>query len=317
MTDTMSEAPEAQAPVNAVMSSAEAIEAIAGNDAPQDQAVEQADDTDPLLAVIGEDDTNEPDPETPAIEAPRSWKDEDKPVWSTLTAEAQAIVLAREEDRDRATSRAVSEAGQAKKQAEQEAATIAQYRAQMDAFLPQALQTFASRWEGINWAEEARIDPVRAFQAKAQYDSEQAQLQQLQAAQQQAQAVEHQAHVRTVAATLETLAPDLMDPKDGPRRVSELSAFLLEGKGYTPESLKWATAEDLSIAYDAMRYRQLQAKAKDAITRTPIAPTKPVKPAGAGDRGSSDTRDVTTAVRRLAQTGRGEDAIAVILAKGL
>lgn len=317
MTDTTSEVSEAQAPVSEAMTSEEAVAALTEGSEQQNQPVGQADDTDPLLAVIGEDDTTEPDPDTPAIEAPRSWKDEDKAVFATLTPEAQAIVLAREEDRDRATSKAVTEAGQARKQAEQEAQTIAQYRAQMDAFLPQALQTFRSRWEDIDWAEEARIDPVRAFQAKAQYDAEQAQIQQLQAAQQQAQAVEHQAHVRNVAAELETLAPDLVDPKEGANRVSALANFLFQEKGYSQEQLRKATATDLSLCYDAYRYRQLQAKAKDAINRTPSTPTKPVKPAGAGDRGSSETRDVTTAVRRLAQTGRGEDAVAVILAKGL
>lgn len=317
MTDTTSEAPEAQAPEPKAMSSEEAIVALTDSGETQDQPAPAGDDADPLLAVMGDEETKADDPETPAIDAPRSWSAEDKAVFATLTPEAQAIVLAREEDRDRATSKAVTEAGQARKQAETEARTIAQYRAQMDAFLPQALQTFASRWEGVDWAEEARIDPVRAFQAKAQYDAEQAQIQQLQAAQQQAQAVEHQHHVRSVSADLEKLAPDLVDPKEGAGRVSALATFLLQEQGYSPENLKWATGHDLALAYDAMRYRQLQAKAKAAIERSPSAPTKPVKPAGSGDRGSSETNVVSTAKRRLAQTGRADDAVAVIQALGL
>lgn len=318
MTDTMSEAPEPQVPVDAPMSSDEAVLALTeGGEEQQDQPAPEADDTDPLLAAIGEDDAPEPDPETPAIEAPRSWNAEDKAVFATLSPEAQAIVLAREEDRDRATSKAVTEAGQARKQAEQEAQTIAQYRAQMDAFLPQALQTFKSRWDGIDWAEEARIDPVRAFQAKAEFDKEQAQINQLQAAQQQAQAVEHQHHIRTVAEELPKLAPDLVDPKEGPARVSALQKFLIEEQGFSQDAIRWASASELSIAWDAMRYRALQAKAKDAINRTPSAPTKPSKPAGAGDRGSSETNAVSTAKRRLAQTGKADDAVAVIQALGL
>lgn len=321
MTDATSEAPEAVAPVDTAMSADEAVLALtdSGDDIEQDQTADTPpadEDVDPLLAVINEDQSAE-DPETPAIEAPRSWGADDKAVFATLSPEAQAIVLAREEDRDRATSKAVTEAGQARTQAQQEAAAISNLRVQMDAFLPQALQTFASRWEGIDWAAEAQRDPVAAFQAKAQFESEQAQINQLQAAQQQAQAVEHQNHVRTVAAELQTIAPDLSDPKEGPARVSALSKFLTSDLGYTPDTLKWATANDLSVAYDAMRYRQLQAKAKQALTRTPSAPSKPVKPAGAGDRAAPEQRDARAIRNRFAQTGKHDDAIALIIAQGL
>lgn len=311
MTDATSETPEALAPEQQAMSSDEAIAALTQASEQEDQPAAQPEDApDPETVTEGEE--QDADPET-AIDAPSSWDAEAKAKWAELPRDVQEIVLAREADRDRAASKAVSEAGQAKKQAEQEAAQIAALRSQIDDVLPKALQTFKSKWDGINWAEEAQKDPVRAFQAKQVMEAEREQLDQLQAAQQQAQAVEHQNHVRTVLAELPTIAPDLVDPKEGQARVSALSKFLIGEEGISQEALKWASARELALAYDAMRYRALQAQAKTALTAKPPA-LKSVKPTGT-QQASSDP--ASTLSRRFAQTGKADDAVALILAKGL
>jgi len=310
MTDATSETPEALAPDQAPLSADEAVLALTEGGQEQDQPAAQPEDA-PEPGEVIEGEEQDADPET-VIDAPSSWDAEAKAKWAELPRDIQEIFLAREADRDRATSKAVSEAGQAKKQAEQEAAQIIALRSQIEDVLPKALQTFKSKWDGINWAEEAQKDPVRAFQAKQVMEAEREQLDQLQAAQREAQAVEHQNHIRTVLAELPTIAPDLTDLKEGQARVSALSKFLIEEEGISQEALKWASARELALAYDAMRYRALQAKAKDAITRPP-AP-RSVKPTGS-PQVSNDP--ASTVRRRFAQTGKADDAVEVIKALGL
>lgn len=317
MTDATSETLEAQAPENAPLSADDAILALTEQE-PEDQAAEPSpadDDADPETET-GVEEEQDADPDVPAIDAPRSWDAEAKAKWAALPRDVQEVILARETDRDRATSKAVSESAQARKQAEQEAQRLLSLKGQIEQVLPQALQTFRSKWDGINWAEEAQKDPVRAFQAKQVMEAEREQLNQLQAVQSEAQKVEHQQHVRTVIAELPAIAPDLTDPKEGPERLKALSKFLMEEEGISQEALNWASARELRLGYDAMRYRAIQAKAKDAVTPKSPAP-KSVRPTGTPERALSDQQQVATLRRRLAQSGKADDAVALILAQGL
>ena len=218
-----------------------------------------------------EDGEAEGEPEQPAIEPPRFWDAEAKKRFSELPHGLQELVLAKETERDKATAKAIEEAALKRKAADGEASRIAQFNGVLDKLLPQAEETFKSRWENVDW--NAVVDQYGAEQAlklRNDFEREQGQLQQLQAAKQEAMEFQRTRYVEAEEAKLPELCPDLVDPKHGSERRVALGKFLLS-QGAQPEDLRNISALATSLAYDAMRFRQAQAKAKEqaAAPRTP------------------------------------------------
>lgn len=249
----------------------------------QDTEAEPAaeDASEPETATEGDDaetedaDAEGDEPQLPAIEPPRFWDAEAKKRFGELPRDLQELVLSKEAERDKATALAMEEAATKRKAADGEASRIAQFNGVLDKLLPQAIETFKSRWEGVDW--NAVIDQRGAEEAlklQGQMRDEQGMVQQLQAAKNQAEQVQYQKFVETEAAKLPELAPDLVDPKLGSQRKAELGKFLLDS-GVPAEQLRHISALETSIAYDAMRWRQAQAKAKEQAS----APKTPAKPA--------------------------------------
>jgi hypothetical protein len=288
------------------------------------QAVEPEEENDtpaePTADAIEEEAPADPDaeeveqvePEAPAIDPPHSWDAEAKAEFAQLPRKAQEIILAREAQRDKAVFEAQARAAETVKRAEAEASTIGQYKAHLDQLLPRAQQVFAGKWEGIDWAAWAQQDPIAAFQGKQEYEAELGQLQQLQRAQQQTQQAQYAKFLEAEAQKLPQLAPDLADPEKGETRKAELQSFL-NSVGFSNDTLRFADATQLSLAYDAMRYRQLQAKAKQAVTNTPVPARPTLKPAAA-QPAPSKTRETERIKNRFAQTRSVDDAVALLLA---
>src|SRR5262249_51783919 len=110
-------------------------------------------------------------------------------------------------------------------------------------------------------------------------------------------------------------APDLVDPKEGRARMSALSSFLV-GQGFPAERLALMSAKEAAIAYDAMRWRQAEARARTQSQSKPApANARPVvRPTAAQNQRTSTTR-ADDAMRRLAKTGRIDDAVAFLNAR--
>lgn len=317
---------DAATPEGGVLSIEAAIDQIEGvtpeaveTEAPEEAAEEETeqDEADPTAEGEAEEpaETEEPDPEVPAIDAPKSWDAEARKRFAELPRDVQETIAAREADRDRAVSQANQKANEVTQQAQKAMEGFGQLKAQIDQTLEVALPTFKSRWEGIDWVQWTRDDPMAALEGKALYEQEQAQLSELQAARTNAEAAEHRQHVTTEATKLAELAPDLVDPAKGPERKREVGMFLLS-QGYTQEQLKWTGAADLAIAYDAMRYRALQDKARAELTKPkPAKPATPaVKPAASQPR-TSQQRSVEQLRARLTKSGSIEDAVALLEAR--
>lgn len=314
--------------VRALMEPAPAVEAeapqVADTAPEQDQETEAdttAEDVSSEAEAPGDADeeAETQEPETPAVDAPHWWTAEQKAKWSELSPEHQQIIAETEKNRDSAVGRLKQEAAEARKKADQEAAGLGQYRQAVEQVLSSASQTFKSRWEGVDWAAWAEQDPVAAFQGKAQHDKEAQELQQLQTARQASENLQHQRHLESESAKLAEVAPDLADPEKGSARREEVGRFLIQ-TGIEADNLRWISAAEMSLAYDAMRYRQLQAKAKSELAKPKLKPAVPAKPAlkpGAAQAGNSQQRDVDRIQNRFAQTKSREDAVALILAKGL
>jgi hypothetical protein len=303
----------------------EAPAAAAGDDAgasaeieiPADQAAEEAETAQPDEAAdeAGEEgETREP--ASPAIKPPTSWDAEAQAAFAQLPPELQTKVAEIQAQRDRQTNEAQQRAAETARRAEAEIQGSAQLRAQLSQILPRAQQVFQDRWANIDWAAWAAQDPAAAYQGELQMRSDRAELVQLQQAQQAAQAQERQRFYQTEGPRLAQLAPDLVDTAKGAERRQELQKFL-NTNGIPDGVISQADASMLSLAYDAMRFRGLQAQAQQQLARKPATPPakQGLRP-GAQRPGNSQSRQAASASQRLSQTGKVDDAVALLLARG-
>jgi len=282
-------------------------------DPPQsaDQTAEDDDDFELLRANEAGDDADVQNPDDQGFEPPQFWDAEAKARFRELSPEHQRLVLTQAEKGVQASAKAIQEAAERAKSAEAQAQGVTALATELSEFLPQAVSTFRSRWDGLDWLQLSQTDPGEYVRLKAMHDAEHGDLQRLNAAKQTAHHEVHAAFVRTETAALATHAPDLADPVQGAVRRRNLGAWLKD-QGASDEDLSGLSALAAGIAYDAMRYRRAKAglapqpKSKPAPAR--VVP--PTAPAAIPQR-----REVDAATRRLSQTGRVEDAIALLQAR--
>lgn len=296
-----------------------------------DPTPEEGDDPDENPAIEAEeDDEPESDPEQPVIAAPKSWGAAERAEFAKLPRAAQEIVAARETERDKAVSRAQSEAGEARKQVETQLAGVGEFKAKLDQAVTKAQTVFAGKWDGIDWLTFAREDQAAYTIAKAEFDADQAELASIEATraeaaevQRQAEHREFQSYLQAEREKLTTEAPDLVDPAEGPARIAKVAKYLLS-KGVTSTQLENISAFELSLAYDGVRYREGQTALKTATTAKPATATKPASkaapsktatPSAAAPARPSPQRNVEQARARLDRSGSVEDAVALLLAK--
>lgn len=218
------------------------------------------------------------EPAKPAVDPPPFWSAENKELFSKLPAEIQEAISTVETQRASASSKAIQESAEAKKAAETERTRLVQLNEQLATILPKAETTFRSRWEGADWvklATEVGADQYAIL--KAQYDQEREELSQLHVARNETERATLAQFIQEEATKLSTVCPDLADPKEGAARKEQLGKFLI-GSGIQPDNLARITAAEAAIAYDAMRWRQSQAKAKELAAKPKSAPP-PQKPA--------------------------------------
>lgn len=248
----------------------------------------------------------------PIIAAPKSWDAEARAAFAQLPRAAQEKIAAREDERDRAVSKAIQEASDTRKRAEAEASTIGQFKAQLDDLIPRAQKTFADRWHNVDWAAWSQVDPAAAQTGRFMMEQEQVELARLNAAHQVTQTQQQQRYLAEQGQKLADIAPDLVDPKEGPARKAAVAKFLSE-QGASPQEIAGLSAAAVAVAYDAMRFRQGQAQVRQA--KPAPAPAKPgVKPTAA-QTVRPQQRTVETAKTRFAQSRSVDDAIALLNAR--
>jgi hypothetical protein len=257
--------------------------------------------------------------EDAGAEAPRTppshWNAEERASFAKAPPELQDAILAQEGKREAVLKRHKDDALEARRAAEAERGEVEKRVAFLDHILPAAAQTFQTRWAGIDWSRlPDEVGADQAFKLKAQFDGEREQMGRLLAERERAQTEQHRHFVATETEKLKTEAPDLADPKEGRARAAALGSFLT-GEGFPATRISLMSAKEAAIAYDAMRWRQAQAKAKvqPQSTRTP-GPRNVVKPTAAPAPRSSTTR-ADDAMKRLARTGRIDDAVAYLNAR--
>jgi hypothetical protein len=300
MLESAPEAPVEQAVVETPESPPEEVEAPEG-EAEQPDSDEQPE---------GEQEA-QPEPDAPAIEPPPFLTADERDAFAKLPREAQDILAKQVKQGQAAASKAIQEAAETRKKADAEFQNVSQVAQALKQFVPQAVETFKSRWDNIDWSAWAEQDPQAAFQGKIQFEAEREQLQQIQSAKQDAERIERQRLIEAETEELKTRAPALADPKDGPKRQQEVASYLME-QGFSKDEISNISAKAAAVAYDAMRFRKAQAGLKSAPPQKP-AP-KALKPT-APPQGDSQQRSAQVAQNRFAQTGKTEDAIALLLSR--
>lgn len=245
------------------------------------------DASEPAEAGDGDEEAQADEPEAPEVDPPAWWTAEQKARFKELPSDLQAVVQEQERNRERIVSEAKERAAQAEKTAQKELEGVQKLTEHLATFLTDAVQTFQSRWgaEEPDWGQVAeQYGADEAFKLKAQYDREQKTLAQTAQAAQKAQMVAHEATLKQqweALATVEPeLAPDVKDPTQGAEKRQAVIKHL-EGRGVPRDAIPHISAVEMSIAYDAMRWRESVAKLKAAPPPKPAAPPPrtPVRPA--------------------------------------
>lgn len=331
MSEAVATAPDSaplsvEAAIQSLMPQPEAAPAEAPQDLTEDQpeseAEPTAEDADGAqeAPAEGEEDAEQPEPETPAVEAPHFWDAAAKTRFAQLPPDLQAVVLEQERGREAIKSKAVEEAAKARKEAEGRASQLTQLSDELSAVRDRALATFKDRWADVNWVELASQVSAEQYNAlKAQHEAEQQQAVQTAQAAQKADEAAMVEYLKAESARLPELVPDLVDPKDGQARYQRIAQHAVE-RGIAPEQFRRASAVELSILYDAMRYREAEAKAKDALAnprapRPASAPARPPVRPTAAPRQTSQAQQIASLQGRFHQNPSKENAVALLLAK--
>lgn len=261
-----------------------------------DPAAEDA--SEPETVIDGEtaetEDAEEAEEAEPAaIEPPRFWDAEAKKRFSELPRDIQELLSQNEDRSVKATAKSLQEAAERRNAADQEASNIAALRSELDKSIETAKTRFKSKWDNVDW--NAVVDQYGADQAlkfKNEFEADQAAIATAQRNATVAESVELQNFTAREMAKLPELAPDLADPKTGPKRL-EIIGKTLAAAGYTPKQIQWMDAFSVSVLNDALKWREANAdaKAKIGLPKTapsPASPARPsVKPTAAPARSSS------------------------------
>lgn len=241
----------------------------------EETALEEVTETDEEEAV--EDDEEQDDtPETVSVvPPPKSWGDEDaRNVWSKLPPEVQRQVATREEQRDQATQRILSESGQVRKQAVEATKALGDFAQRADYALSQVEQAFTQQgydtMTKADWARLAQSDPNAYNQHKAYAEYLAEQHQETSRIRSNAQLAQAEAFAEEQFGVLQQHAPDVV------QHYNELVQYLGQTFGYTPAQVKVSSAADRLLAYKAMMFDRMSAQARErSATLKPQAKPAP------------------------------------------
>jgi hypothetical protein len=262
-------------------------------------------------------------PATAAIVAPTSWTGDEKQAFSQLPPALQQTVVRRESQREALVAKATIEAAEARRSydGERQAAVALrqEYLQGLQKMLTLAVPE-AQAFSNVDWVALAQQNPAESVRLQAmredlrnrlgaiegQFQQQQAQLSQYQQQQLgEVVAKEHQA--------LNEKMPDYGDQVKGAQLRKDLSTYLAERGGFTPQEI--STAYDhrmVVIATKAMLYdRQISAAASADTKRNNVAPQVRA-PGTSQDNDRGPRSRLQARVNRLGRTNSVRDAGSLI-----
>lgn len=254
----------------------------------------------------------EADPQPEAIDPPHSWSKADKEYFQSLPPETQRVVAERERQRDSfLTQRAEALAAERKaieaKTAEAEQARR-DYLEKLQAFTPKLPDPPAP-----NLIDE---DPIEYMRQRDAYERAQMQAQQVQQERerlarenQEREQTTYQQFVQEQVQALTEKVPEFRDPEKRTQFQKDVAEYAF-ATGYTPEQLKWASAQDIILLNKARLYDATLSASKAVPEKLKVIP-KTAKPGQSMSKGEAEAMKRQEKLGKLAKTGSLTDAAAV------
>ena len=306
----------AEASTEAVETETEQAEAV--ESAPSEQASLEADDTelegdqtptdtDELETVNeGEQEETEAEGTAPSIDAPHFWPEDAKQHFSSLDPVTQAYVAHQDKLAQAAVTKAQEEVSA--KVRTQTAQITHEYQGKL-MHLEQSVEvaealTLAEYGLSDQQLAQAIIqgyDANEVQQYKINRDAHKEKLEALKAQVNQVKEQQFDSFVKAEQVKLAEIAPDLTDNAT----LTQVGKFLADA-GRTQEELRHASAADLSLAYDAMRWRNSQA----ALANKPKP--KPTPPKVMKSRGNKSAQPRNAQLAKLKSAADGGDMEAML-----
>jgi hypothetical protein len=221
--------------------------------------VDEGAEDEPLEANVEGDeegDTDEPAP--PAIDPPKFWDAEGKESFAKLAPEAQRQVLKYEEQRTKAVAKAMQESAEMRKSFEakqqQLLATASRIEEQYVDPGRALMRDWDAYWASPDAEQLAETNPAEYLKLQNRHRREVQELQEAVAAKTMAERAAFSEFVAEQARLLPELIPDLADEKEGPKRKSELFAYLRDDYGFEPDRLSGLSAKEAQIAWKAKQF---------------------------------------------------------------
>jgi hypothetical protein len=288
-------------------------------------------DAAPREEAPGETDAPDPAQLQPPIEPPRSWTKEAKEAFKSLSPEQQRWLAEQADSQEKDFRRRQNEVADQGRALQAHALQAQQARQQYEYALTQSLQALAAAHQGefadIRTQQDvdrlAAEDPLRYIRWKASRDKiagAEAQRAQAQYRAYQEQLARWNTFTQAEDAKLQAEIPELKDPVRGAALQAKFRQFLGD-RGFSAQELaRFVTLGDFRdarvqlILYDAMRYRDAQAKLDKAK-----AAEKPVpqvqRPGVAAPRADAPNAKLQELSRNLDRTGSIRAAAALLHAE--
>lgn len=285
-------------------------------------------DEKPPIREDDRDKTEQQAEKAAAIEPPRSWSADDKAAFQQLPPALQQTVVRRESQREAALTRSSQEAAETRRafEGERQAAVAlrTEYLTGLQKMLhlaaPEAAQLANVDWVAVQAQSPAEYTRLHALREQmrsrlgaieAEFQQGQAQLQ-AHVAQQQAQQLAD--HVAREHVSLNEKMPDFGDETKGAQLRKDLSTYLRDTGGFSPDEISKAYDHRLVVlATKAMLYDRQLTNAAAADAKRNNAPAQVRRPGTSqdGDQAGPQAR-IKAAVNRLGRTNSARDAGSLI-----
>lgn len=254
------------------------------------------------------------------VDAPASWKTEERELFRSLPPPLQSRIAARERERERAVNEALREAAVHRKSAEsgrraQEAERLA-YQQQLGTLVHGMQQQLAADFSDLRTPGDlvalAQKDPGRYAVLRARQDAlQQAQMQhqQIQVQMAEQQDAQLQTYAQGEKAALIEKRPDLKDKAKRERFARELKDYAVS-VGYSTEQFDGNLSHvNLLVLEKAMLYDRAR-KARAAAEVKPVPRVQTPGTAVTRSERASDSR--VSKLKKLERSGRIEDAVGLL-----
>jgi hypothetical protein len=285
-----------------------------------DLSLEGNTDAPPDAGKTNDKSKDQGDDALPPIEAPSSWKTEEKEVWSALPRKAQEAIARREQAATQEVRNLQNKSAEQQKTVDAEVGKLKGLTTKIDSYLNEKVIELQKEFPEVKSEADlvalASSDPARAqlFSAKLNalqaVNNAKAEAEQRVAA--QAAETQKQELAKAKDALLEAF-PAWKDPEVARKEVTELQDYAIKTYG-VPEATARGTLDPVTykLVQKAMLYDRAVAARQTAVTRIPPRVVNKPGSQSADPRVSAREDARRTQFAKLEETGSIEDAIGLL-----